>query len=106
MLRAEPSQLFELVEEHADGLIVMITAEWCGRPCVSLVPILERLESEHPHLTFVIANCEEQSEFLAEHDITAVPTVLAFVDGELRGAAVFARNEGTIRHELSEVLNA
>ncbi|MFP5300015.1 thioredoxin family protein [Cobetia sp. SIMBA_158] len=106
MLLADNSPLSEFVEANPDGVIVMLTAEWCGRPCDSLVPILERLESEHPHLTFVIADYEAQGDFMAEHDITAVPTVMAFVDGELRGATMFARNEAMIRLELSEVLNA
>jgi thioredoxin 1 len=65
---------------NGEKLLVDFDAEWCG-PCKSLMPRLEKLEQEFPHVQFVKIDVDQNQEYMMESGIRSVPTVKIY-DGE------------------------
>ena len=63
-------------------------APWCG-PCKILAPLLEKL-AEHftGRVEFFKVNVDEAPSLAERFDITGVPTLLFFANGELRDTVV------------------
>ncbi|EJD05688.1 thioredoxin-like protein [Fomitiporia mediterranea MF3/22] len=82
-------------KENSSGKIVLVDfyADWCG-PCKMLSPILMKLTAPGPEgdhtvktasgrpLDLVTVNADEQMALTMEYEISALPTVIAFKDGE------------------------
>jgi len=92
-------------QNNPDGAVVMITANWCGDPCESLVPILELIAAENPHVAFARADLNQNREFAAEMGITGIPTILGLINGECVCRSSFPRDKATIEAELEKVLS-
>ena len=56
-------------------------AAWCG-PCSMLSPVVEELAEEHPEISFGKVNVDEAPELAQRYQISAIPTLLLFRDGE------------------------
>ena len=74
-------------------------ATWCG-PCRMLAPILEEVEAEHPEITFVKVDVDEEPDLARAYDVTAVPTLILFKNGEAANTTVGL----TPKDELEEFL--
>ena len=61
--------------------IVDFWAAWCG-PCSMLSPVVEELAEEHPEISFGKVNVDEAPELAQRYQISAIPTLLLFRDGE------------------------
>ena len=69
-------------------VLVDFTADWCG-PCQMLAPILEILAVQmKDSLTIIKVNVDESQSIAMQYDISSVPTLLLFKDGELKHRAV------------------
>lgn len=56
-------------------------ATWCG-PCKMIAPMLDKIEAKYPNIKFVKVDIDELSDVASKFDITAVPTLILFKDGE------------------------
>lgn len=65
---------------QGEKLLIDYWAPWC-MPCKSLIPRLEKIESEYPDVKFVKINVDENSDHAMNVGIRSVPTVM-FFDGE------------------------
>ncbi len=65
-------------------VLVDFWASWCG-PCMMLAPIMEEIEREHDELKVCKVNVDSEPELAQKFEITTIPRVLAFVNGELKG---------------------
>jgi thioredoxin len=76
------------VEETIGKGIVLLDAwaSWCP-PCREFRPVFEAASEENPDIVFGKLDTEEEPELAARFGIRAIPTVLAFKEGNL----VFAR---------------
>jgi thioredoxin 1 len=64
----------------AEVTVVCVGAKWCGNT-EQLKPVLEDLSSQYAGtVRFAMVDFDESPEFLAKHNVTAVPTVLLFKD--------------------------
>ena len=70
------------VVSHDGPLLVQVHATWCG-PCKALTPVLERIEDQYPDIPFYRLDVEQAPQVKDDYDITVVPTLLLFKDGEL-----------------------
>ncbi|ODO07335.1 thioredoxin [Cryptococcus wingfieldii CBS 7118] len=67
----------------SDAVVIDFWATWCG-PCRVISPIFESLEARghHPGVKFHKVDVDEQPEIAEDVGIRAMPTFIAFKDGQ------------------------
>ncbi|MEN8259196.1 MAG: thioredoxin [Pseudomonadota bacterium] len=64
-------------------VLVDISADWCG-PCHAIAPVLEELAANYGgRVTVAKVNVDENNRKAAEFGVRAIPTVLAFQNGQV-----------------------
>jgi thioredoxin 1 len=82
-------------------VLVDFFATWCG-PCRVLVPILEELANENPHIRVVTVNVDEEPDLAIAYEVKNLPTLLVFKNGK-----VVARNIGSVtNYEIEELIQS
>ncbi|KAA1477212.1 thioredoxin [Dentipellis sp. KUC8613] len=56
-------------------------ATWCG-PCRVISPIFEQLSSKYPNAEFYKVDVDEQADIAQEVGVRAMPTFIAFKNGQ------------------------
>lgn len=81
-------QLIDAIQYH--GLVVVdFYAQWCG-PCKTVSPILEKLSDEYDEVKFLKVDVDTLSELTLEYEVTSMPTILFFKEGNKEGRVVGA----------------
>lgn len=97
----------EYAEEvvNASGLVLVdFWATWCG-PCRMVAPILEQLAEEYAgKLKIVKVNADEESDLLGRFDISSIPTILVYNNGQIVRTIVGAKPKPGILKELEGFL--
>ena len=83
-------------------ILVDFWAPWC-KPCLAIEPSLERLSEQVPVARL---NIDEHPEIASRYSVLAIPTVIAFDHGEVRGEVHGARALDHYERWLAEVLPA
>ena len=85
-------------------LLVDFWAEWCG-PCKMITPVLEDIASEHTgRIQIVKLNVDDNPNVARRYDVMSIPTLLIFVDGEVKKRLVGAKGKAQLLEELSEFI--
>ena len=86
------------------AVVVDFWAEWCG-PCKMIAPVLEEIASAHGE-TIQIAklNVDDNPNVARRYDVMSIPTLLIFVDGEVKKRLVGAKGKAQLLEELSEFI--
>lgn len=70
------------VKSHNGIVVVDFFANWCG-PCRKLAPILEEVESElASKVKFAKINTDENLEMAKQYQVSGLPTLMIFKNGE------------------------
>jgi thioredoxin 1 len=80
--------------------LVKFSAGWCG-PCKMMTPVVEKLEQEDDNLTVVSVDIDEDIDLAEENEVTSVPTMMFYRDGEYQGRYVGAMPEPLLRKIIS-----
>ena len=85
-------------------VLVDFWATWCG-PCMMLSPVIAELAEEFEGKVKVgKVNVDEQSELAMQYQVTNIPTLLLFKNGELAKMTVGFKKKDLLIEELG--LNA
>jgi len=69
-------------------VLVDFSAQWCG-PCRMMEPILDQLATDlDGEVTIAKIDVEEAQSTALKYDVTTVPTLILFQDGEVKGRMV------------------
>ena len=71
-------------------------ATWCG-PCRMLGPIVEEVAAETPDVVFAKVDVDQNMELANDLQITGVPTLMLFKNGELVERMVGVQPKETIK---------
>lgn len=74
-------------------------AAWCG-PCTMLSPVVEELAQEHPEIFFGKVNVDEVPELAQRYQISAIPTLLLFKDGQPVDMSVGVKSKAELENFL------
>jgi thioredoxin len=106
LLHSTTSTFFEDVVQSPVPVLVDFYADWCG-PCQMLSPTLERLANELAGKARIVkVNIDHSPDLAREYRVQAVPTLVAFLDGEAAGRAEGAVAEPVLRQTLNRLVAA
>jgi thioredoxin 1 len=74
------AELRETLEKN-NVVIVDFWAPWCG-PCRFISPVLEKMSESATGIYFAKVDVDEAEDISQEYGIRAMPTFMAFKDGE------------------------
>jgi len=88
----------------AEGTVIVdFWAVWCP-PCRALEPVLERLAAEHPEVTIVKVNADDEIDTATGYQALSLPTLKVFRDGEVVSTLIGARPKAALEQALAPYL--
>ena len=83
-------------EKIKEGKVVVdCFATWCG-PCKMLSPILDQVARESEGISFYKIDIDEAESVAEEYEISSIPTILVFENGELKNTSVGLKSKDEI----------
>ncbi len=79
-----PDDVAAELQQKRKILFVDCWAPWCN-PCLALAPVLDELDekySQDEDVAFLKVNTQIHTRYAIDNNITGIPCVLIFVDGE------------------------
>ena len=90
--------------ENGSGLcLVDFSATWCG-PCKMQAPVLEELSEEANDYEIYNVDVDESNEIAGQYNINAVPSLLIFKDGVLKGNLVGFHPKEALKEEMAKFI--
>ncbi|WP_119696216.1 thioredoxin [Microbacterium halotolerans] len=103
--KATTSATFEQDVLKADGpVLVDFWAEWCG-PCRMVSPVLDQIQQENADkITVVKLNVDENPDLAMQYQITSIPAMKVFKDGEVATTIIGAKPKPALEQDLAAFL--
>lgn len=82
MIRVLNNENFKTEIESSDKVVIVdFFATWCG-PCKMLTPVFEELSNSMTDVDFVKVDIDQSLSIAQKYNITSVPTMMIFKNGE------------------------
>lgn len=92
------------VLEYETPVLVDFWAEWCA-PCRMVAPILDRLAEEYAgHLRIAKVDVDANPQLSQQFRISSIPTMMAFLDGQILFNQAGALPEHTLRKICEQLI--
>lgn len=86
-------------------ILVDFWADWCG-PCKAIAPVLEEISTEYADkIQITKLNIDEHPNVAQKYNITTIPTLLVFNNGNLVTQIVAPNSKSQLIDKLSEFLS-
>ncbi len=79
----------EKIKNADKPVIVDFYADWC-MPCKMVAPILEDISSNNPEVIVYKVNVDETGDVAQQFQVTNIPTMISFKNGEVHKKSVGA----------------
>ncbi|MBQ7883583.1 MAG: thioredoxin [Phascolarctobacterium sp.] len=83
------------VLEARETVLVDFWAPWCG-PCRMQAPILEKFAEANPEVKVVKINVDDNQKLAMDFNITSIPSLIVFRNGEAVNCAVGLQSKGAL----------
>lgn len=109
MAQEEPVDLssedLESVIEENSLVVVDFWADWCA-PCKMIEPIMEDLTDEYGDKVFFgKLDVNDEREAAMEYQVSSIPAILFFKDGELANRVIGAVPKEQLEENLKDLLD-
>ena len=79
-------------------------ADWCG-PCKMMAPIVEKLAEKYDGKVKVgKCNTDEESSLAGRYNIMSIPTMMIFVNGEVKDTIMGAVPQNALEDKIEKAL--
>lgn len=96
------SRFEETVIKSNKIVIVDFYATWCG-PCTYMSPILEDIVDEREDIIIAKVDVDEEEELANKYNITRIPTMLIFKDGQIKKELIGIMSKETILQYIDNI---
>jgi thioredoxin 1 len=98
-------EYFDLTKDETPILVVKFETSGYGA-CKMLQPILLELAREYSRkVTFATIDVESNPSLIASYNITSLPALLLFKDGQLQNRHIGVVTKKVIAHNIEQMLN-
>lgn len=102
LFELDRSSFEEKVRKSSQPIVVDVYASWCG-PCKKLMPIMESLQHElGDEVTVMKLNIDQEKELSRELEVSLLPTLLFFKDGQVVGSVKGYEDKAFIKEEIQK----
>lgn len=99
MNKVDETNFEQVVLQSAKPILVDFYADWC-RPCQMLTPLLEKLQK---HIDIVKLDTEACPILSAEYNISGLPTLIFFKDGQEAKRIMGLQRESVFLDAIKEI---
>ncbi len=104
VIELNDSTFDEIVHNSDIPVLVDFWAPWCG-PCVMMTPILKEIEDDYSGRASICRlNTDDARDSAMEFNISAIPTLILFKDGEVKKKWVGLTSKKNIIAAIDELL--
>ena len=102
MVKKVNTQEFAAEAMKAPVAVVDFNATWCG-PCRMLAPVLEDISEKYEgKVSFFSVDVDECPEIAESFNISSIPTLIMFKNGEVAGQRVGGANMAVLEAFINE----
>lgn len=99
---ANTTAFIEIIKQ--DTVVVKFGADWCG-PCRVLIPVFNKLIEKNPDVNFASVNIDVIPELTSTYDVSKIPAVLFFQNGQLKNKVIGAMSEAKYQEIIDGLKN-
>jgi thioredoxin 1 len=96
-------QQFETELQNGGTFVVDFYANWCAA-CNAMMPVVEQVSESYSDVAFYKVNIEEHPDLTEKARIKAIPMLMIYSEGRMRGFVYGSNTKETIQKKLNMVV--